>query len=70
MCKFGCDNLYEKGYIGVKEGKIVKIKIGLTTKSTELYIKKLVNKNCLKWDSSTESYFSWHFNQHNLKYVD
>jgi hypothetical protein len=23
MCTFGCDNLYELGYIAVKEGKIV-----------------------------------------------
>ena len=70
MCKFGCDDLYEKGYIGVKDGKVVRIYSTVTTDSTDIYLRKIVGKQCLKWSQSTEEYFKWHFEKHNLKRVD
>ena len=70
MCKFGCDDLYEKGYIGVKDGTVVRIYSTVTTDSTDVYLRKIVGKQCLKWSHSTEEYFKWHFDKHNLKRVD
>jgi hypothetical protein len=70
MCKFGCDDLYEKGYIGVSEGKVVRLHSTTTTESTDTYLRKIVGKQCLKWNSSTEEYFKWHLDQHDLKRVD
>ena len=40
----GYDDLYEKGYIGVKEGRIIKIQVDKTTNSTEFYLNKIVGK--------------------------
>ena len=70
MCKFGCDDLYEKGYIGVSEGKVVRLHSTTTTESTDTYLRKIVGKQCLKWNPSTEEYFKWHLYQHDLKRVD
>jgi hypothetical protein len=70
MCKFGCDDLYEKGYIGVSEGKVVKLHSTTKTESTDTYLRKIVGKQCLKWNPSTEEYFKWHLDQHDLKRVD
>jgi len=70
MCKFGCDDLYEKGYVGVKDGEVVRINTNTSTESTENYLRKIVGKQCLKWSQSTEEYFKWHFEKHNLKRVD
>ena len=70
MCKFGCDDLYEKGYIGVSDGKVVRLHSTTTTESTDTYLRKIVGKQCLKWNLSTEGYFKWHLDQHDLKRVD
>lgn len=61
MCKFGCDDLYEKGYIGVEDG-IVKV---LKNDSTDLksYLKLLDGNKCDYWNSNTKIYFEYHKNQ-------
>ena len=64
MCKFGCDELYEKGYIGVEEGNIVQLKHNELTDNLESYINSVINNQCLSWNDKTRQYFEWHLNQH------
>lgn len=65
MCKLGCDELFEKGYIVIKDGW-VKIngnkRQGLADLSKVLI--KLENKRCLVWGNYNRTYFEWHYNKH------
>ncbi|MEI4463771.1 HNH endonuclease [Exiguobacterium indicum] len=63
MCKFGCDDLYENGYIVVRDGKIVSNQ-KLTTDSLESYMAPLVGKAVIGWNEDNETYFSWHADHH------
>lgn len=60
MCKLGCDDLYEKGYIYVHDG-IVKIngrkKI---TIDLETELKKIENRKCEYYNENTQEYFKFH----------
>tara|TARA_X000001036_G_C20683908_1_gene806872 strand:- start:2394 stop:3305 length:912 start_codon:yes stop_codon:yes gene_type:complete len=62
-CLFGCDSLYEKGYISVQNGKVVVW--GQITESKTRAIKKatkdLNGKEISKWNSGTAPYFNWHY---------
>jgi len=64
MCRFGCDDLYEKGYIGVTEGKVTVIRDLIST--TEPVAKYLasVNGNTVESWQRSKPYFSWHFDRH------
>jgi len=62
MCKFGCDELYEKGYVGVKDGSVVQLKHNELTDSLQSYIGGIVGKKCLSWNKDSKKYFNWHLN--------
>ena len=60
MCRFGCDELFEKGYISVnKEGIIFQVKEVLNMNVKD-YIDKLVNKKCSDYHNLNSKYFEWH----------
>jgi hypothetical protein len=60
MCRFGCDELFEKGYIGVNDSGVI-IKIKLTTNvNVNNYISSLVGKNCKGFSTKNKKYFKWH----------
>lgn len=59
MCKSGCDDLFEKGYIYVSEGKIKQNeKRAVTPKLTEI-IDNLIGREVVNWIGS-EVYYQWH----------
>lgn len=60
MCKFGCDELYEKGYIVVENGIIKESKSKFVTEPIKAYLIKIVGKNCELWNSGNKKYFDWH----------
>lgn len=64
MCKLGCDELYEKGYISVSKGIFVDML--KTPNSTELqaYINQVSGSTCDFYNERTKAYFEWHF-EHN-----
>lgn len=64
MCKFGCDELYEKGYIAIDEGKVVISNSKYGTVPIDEYLKKVVGKSCNYWKPQTKKYFLWHKNLH------
>lgn len=66
MCRFGCDELFEKGYIFVEGGK-VKINNG-SFKSSQLllYCDSLNGKHCKYYNNNTLDYFKWHKSFHKI----
>lgn len=67
MCKFGCDELFENGYIVVKDGQFQSMNKTPTTKDLDLYIKQIQGKRCTYYNSETDKYFKWHFEFHSIK---
>jgi hypothetical protein len=63
MCKFGCDELFERGYIAVHEGKIVVLKNKNTEYVTQ-YLNKLSEKNCEICNENNRDFFIWHSEFH------
>ncbi|MED4697071.1 HNH endonuclease [Peribacillus frigoritolerans] len=68
MCKFGCDDLFEKGYITVSEG-IISVNDKTTTKPLKRYLGHIEGKRCGYWNVNTIKYFDWHRNHHSLSKV-
>jgi hypothetical protein len=68
MCKFGCDDLYEKGYIGINNGQISVFKYNDLTPYMKGYVGKLSGNECTYWSKSTQEYFKWHYHLHSVKH--
>lgn len=64
MCKLGCDDLYEKGYITVQDGRIKSNTKKIVTPVLTNYIEPLVDKECTHWNESSKPYFEWHSKFH------
>ena len=60
LCLFGCDALFERGYVCIRDGLIE------VTPSTKLpddlgiVLQKLDGKTCSAWTDSNAVYFEWH----------
>ncbi len=67
MCKFGCDDLYEKGYITVEDGEVVRLLDETVTETVEEYIDSIVGNECEYWDEDSKKYFEWHKEHHTEK---
>ena len=63
MCVLGCDALFEKGYIGVKEGRVVSIKTP-STDNAQAHISMLLGTDCKDWKEGNEKYYDWHLDFH------
>ena len=63
-CKFGCDDLYEKGYILVHDGKYAINSKKWISSNIKLYLATIDGRACEKWNKSTIKYF----NAHNSKF--
>lgn len=61
MCKFGCDALYEKGYIAVSaEGRVInRLPTGIAL-SIHNYAEQIENRFVPSWNEVREKYFAWH----------
>ncbi|PEJ37791.1 HNH endonuclease [Peribacillus butanolivorans] len=68
MCKFGCDDLFEKGYITVNEG-IISVNDKTTTIPLKIYLSHIEGMHCGYWNVDTIKYFDWHRNHHSLSKV-
>ena len=67
MCKLGCDELYEQGYIGVKEGKVVSINQKYTTAIIQNLKESLMGINCTYYNDQTKGYFEWHLKENKFQ---
>ncbi|VVM82102.1 hypothetical protein PS639_02332 [Pseudomonas fluorescens] len=59
MCKLGCDDLYEKGYISVEAEMVISTNAKNTTTRLICAIKKIVGNVVPNWVTSS-SYYDWH----------
>ena len=58
-CTLGCDSLYERGYIVVREGKIAPGRAPETTAIASA-VAVLAGRACAAWSVTTAKYFRWH----------
>lgn len=64
MCKFGCDELYEKGYISVLDGVFIDLEKRPITDTMKSYIKNVNGNKCSSFNQESMKYFEWHKNHH------
>lgn len=68
LCKFGCDTLFEDGYIGVNNsGEFIhleNVNLLKTTPHVKAYIDNVVGNKCDYWDDQTKDFFQWHWTFH------
>ena len=64
MCKLGCDELYEQGYISVKDGKFISLPKSTITSTIKDYIDNIKGNVCDYFNSNTVAYFNWHLEYH------
>ncbi|HLJ84263.1 MAG TPA: hypothetical protein VKT51_08855 [Candidatus Eremiobacteraceae bacterium] len=68
MCKYGCDALYEAGYIIVDDsGLVSQGRCDIKSSGVESATKSILKIKCLAWNPKTQGYFTWHRNRFNLK---
>lgn len=65
MCKMGCDEVYEKGYISVLNGTYIDMKKSPNSSHLQDYINQIVGEKCESYNDKTKGYFDWHYH-HNL----
>ena len=63
-CKFGCDDLYEKGYILVCNGKYIINPTRWIAPSVKSHLADIEDRSCEEWNEATIKYF----NAHNEKF--
>ena len=64
MCRFGCDELFEKGYISVNsDGKIIQLKKSNNSNVLN-YINNLNKLDCIGFNKLNSKYFEWHKSFH------
>ncbi|MBY0217883.1 helix-turn-helix transcriptional regulator [Paenibacillus illinoisensis] len=68
MCKFGCDTLYEDGYISVdSNGRFIRLDKLMGKKVTprvEEILKELEGRECSYSNENTAKYYQWHYSYH------
>lgn len=65
MCKFGCDDLFEKGYIIIVDGKVT-ISEKATTNCLDEYMSNIKGREIRNWNEDSLKYFQWHAKYHSL----
>lgn len=64
MCKLGCDELFENGYIAVQAGQVIDLAKKPTTPQIQLRISEVVNRVCSYATPERAAYFQWHLADH------
>lgn len=60
MCKFGCDDLFERGYVFVRNGRVAVSRELPLNKLVESYVERIRNRPCPHWNRHSARYFRWH----------
>ncbi|MBK8814744.1 MAG: hypothetical protein IPN42_04200 [Methylococcaceae bacterium] len=66
MCKTGCDDLFEKGYVVVSGGEVRKNNNRSSTPALDLVINKIVGNSVTNWCGSS-SYYQHHEKKFKMK---
>jgi hypothetical protein len=67
MCKLGCDELFERGYISAikRQWTANRKKADTATEALQAYIDAVVGKDCAHWGKA-QKYFAWHNRRHEV----
>lgn len=60
LCKFGCDELFEKTYITIKDGIVSQGRALPHEGFVAQYVASLMGKACSYWSDGSRDYFRWH----------
>jgi hypothetical protein len=63
MCLLGCDALFEKGYIGVRNGVTERIKETSLSHASS-HISMVTGESCKDWTDENRKYYEWHWEFH------
>lgn len=63
MCKFGCDDLFERGYFTVQKGRTAANPAMPSIDGVRCYIDRLKGRKCSCWNQKNEPYFRSHADQ-------
>jgi hypothetical protein len=64
MCKLGCDELFENGYIAVQASHVIDLAKKPTTPQIQLRVSEVVNRACSYATPERATYFQWHLEDH------
>lgn len=64
MCSFGCDDLFERGYVGVVDGVITQLKPAPNSPPVRRKVSIITGRRCSRWGDGTRGYFRWHARHH------
>ncbi|MGO4349286.1 hypothetical protein AB4Z45_27730 [Paenibacillus sp. MCAF9] len=64
MCKLGCDALFEDGWVGVMDRRVVRIRTEKSTQHLEMAIQNVVEKECRNVNEISAKFYDWHRNYH------
>ena len=59
MCKFGCDDLFERGYVTVEDGVVRTLPRALASDTVREYVSQLDGRACPYWNAQSVVYFKW-----------
>lgn len=60
-CKFGCDALFEEGYLAVSDGGLIEMSAYAPSEGAAYaYLSQLRGRTCSAWAPASEKYFRWH----------
>jgi hypothetical protein len=60
MCKLGCDDLFERGYVAVRKGGYVVInRKSASTPDLDSCLREIEGRRCSSWGEKSSSYFEW-----------
>ena len=60
MCKFGCDELFEKSYININDDGYIQSSNYEENDAVSDYVKQLIGKKCSIFNAENKEYFKWH----------
>jgi hypothetical protein len=60
VCTFGCDELFERGYIAVERGHIAVGHSPRASQAVEKKVSHLVGRSCRAWNLKSAPFFEWH----------
>ena len=64
MCKFGCDELFEKGFVGVDDGRVVVLKYS-GNETVDDYLNFLKGKSPELYNDKNKKYFDYQLSYNN-----
>lgn len=68
LCLFGCDSLYERGFVSVEDqGQVVVTERGNMTKTVREHLRRLRRRKCSCWSDENAEYFRWHYERQFLQ---